>query len=230
MAQFGPAPTSERRLNFAQAFNPPGTIVGVGQVKHPVGWKRRRTGGFMKAAGTYVPYLVREIMAVVPTYIAVRSAARCRVLCCRGCFPANYYERTRGRYPVYMKLRGVAALSAALFAGGECINVGAQIRMWSNSDLHDKQYTPVGEKTAANYIIYSLAAMLAGQFCRSTPLMEVCGAVSLLLGIYGVANVGLMIRTAASRGQGGGGARGAIVAASFFPSIMFPTIFARHGQ
>ena len=29
MAQFGPAPTSERRLNFAQAFNPPGTILGV---------------------------------------------------------------------------------------------------------------------------------------------------------------------------------------------------------
>src|ERR1700722_11175095 len=29
MAQFGPAATSERRLNFAQAFNPPGTILGV---------------------------------------------------------------------------------------------------------------------------------------------------------------------------------------------------------
>ncbi len=29
MAQFGPAPTSERRLNFAQSFNPPGTILGV---------------------------------------------------------------------------------------------------------------------------------------------------------------------------------------------------------
>ena len=29
VAQFGPAATSERRLNFAQSFNPPGTIVGV---------------------------------------------------------------------------------------------------------------------------------------------------------------------------------------------------------
>jgi FHS family L-fucose permease-like MFS transporter len=28
MAQFGPAETSERRLNFAQSFNPPGTIIG----------------------------------------------------------------------------------------------------------------------------------------------------------------------------------------------------------
>ncbi len=39
MAQFGPSPTSERRLNFAQSFNPPGTILGVwiGQAVHPVG-------------------------------------------------------------------------------------------------------------------------------------------------------------------------------------------------
>jgi FHS family L-fucose permease-like MFS transporter len=29
MAQFGSAAASERRLNFAQAFNPPGTILGV---------------------------------------------------------------------------------------------------------------------------------------------------------------------------------------------------------
>src|ERR1700726_1891702 len=29
MAQFGPADTSERRLNFAQSFNPPGTVLGV---------------------------------------------------------------------------------------------------------------------------------------------------------------------------------------------------------
>src|SRR5260370_24448025 len=29
MAQFGPAATSERRLNFAQSFNPPGALLGV---------------------------------------------------------------------------------------------------------------------------------------------------------------------------------------------------------
>ncbi len=29
MAQFGSPETSERRLNFAQSFNPPGTITGV---------------------------------------------------------------------------------------------------------------------------------------------------------------------------------------------------------
>ena len=29
IAQFGPAETSEQRLNFSQSFNPPGTIIGV---------------------------------------------------------------------------------------------------------------------------------------------------------------------------------------------------------
>src|SRR6202789_3853695 len=73
MAQFGPPPTSERRLNFAQAFNPPGTILGV--------WIGRRfilSGveltpaqvAAQMAAGTYTGYLHGEIMRVVPTYIA----------------------------------------------------------------------------------------------------------------------------------------------------------------
>src|ERR1700728_2681851 len=74
MAQFGPAETSERRLNFAQSFNPPGTIVGV-----IIGARFIFSGidktpdevATMKAAGTYVPYLHTEIMRVVPTYLAL---------------------------------------------------------------------------------------------------------------------------------------------------------------
>src|SRR5947209_13741427 len=76
MAQFGPAATSEQRLNFAQAFNPPGTILGV--------WIGRQyifSGvelapdqiADMKAKGTYASYLHTEIMRVVPTYIALGS-------------------------------------------------------------------------------------------------------------------------------------------------------------
>src|SRR5471030_735867 len=73
MAQFGPAPTSERRLNFAQAFNPPGTILGVWVGRQFILSGIEKTPdqvAAMKAAGTYVPYLHGEIMRVVPTYIA----------------------------------------------------------------------------------------------------------------------------------------------------------------
>src|SRR6202041_1143977 len=76
MAQFGPAETSERRLNFAQSFNPPGTILGViigarfifsGIEKTPA------EVAAMQVVGTYAPYLHTEIMRVVPTYLALGS-------------------------------------------------------------------------------------------------------------------------------------------------------------
>src|ERR1700733_11377651 len=76
MAQFGPAQTSERRLNFAQAFNPPGTILGV-----IVGARFIFSGveltpaevAAKKMAGTYAAYLHMELMRVVPTYLALGS-------------------------------------------------------------------------------------------------------------------------------------------------------------
>jgi FHS family L-fucose permease-like MFS transporter len=76
MAQFGPPPTSERRLNFAQAFNPPGTILGVWIGREYIFSGVELTPSqitAMKASGTYNSYLHTEIMRVVPTYIALGS-------------------------------------------------------------------------------------------------------------------------------------------------------------
>src|SRR5438270_4429137 len=76
MAQFGPPPTSERRLNFAQAFNPPGTILGVWIGREFIFSGVELTPAQvaeMKANGTYASYLHTEIMRVVPTYIALGS-------------------------------------------------------------------------------------------------------------------------------------------------------------
>ena len=77
VAQMGAPETSERRLNLAQAFNPPGTITGV-----LVGTYFIFSGvelapqkvAQMKAAGTYAGYLHGEIMRVVPTYVVLGSA------------------------------------------------------------------------------------------------------------------------------------------------------------
>ena len=84
MAQFGPAETSERRLNFAQSFNPPGTIVGViigaRFIFSGVELKAPQVAA-MKLAGTYAGYLHSELMRVVPTYLVLGSVvllfARC---------------------------------------------------------------------------------------------------------------------------------------------------------
>ncbi len=225
MAQFGPPPTSERRLNFAQAFNPPGTILGVfiGKMFIFSGVELTTVQvAQMKSAGTYGAYLHGEIMRVVPTYIALGSAVLLFALVLsRMPFPkmASEHEGESGGHGSFRALLHYPQLWLAVAAN--VLNVGAQICVWSNLIFYMKAYTPVGEKTAANYIIYSLLAMLAGRFV-SNPIMKYISP-SKLLGLYGLVNVGLMAVAVTHPGWSGAYA---IVASSFFLSIMFPTIFA----
>jgi FHS family L-fucose permease-like MFS transporter len=225
MAQFGPAETSERRLNFAQMFNPPGTILGVWVGRQFILSGVELTPAEVaakKAAGTYVAYLHGEIMRVVPTYIALGTVVLLFALVlARMKFPkmTSEHEGDSGGHGSFRALRHYPQLWFAV-AANVC-NVGGQICMWSNIIFYLKQYTPLGEKTAANYIIYSLVAMLAGRFL-TTPLMKYISA-SRLLGLYGVANVVLMALAVTRPGMLGAWA---IVGGSFFLSIMFPTIFA----
>lgn len=225
MAQFGPPPTSERRLNFAQAFNPPGTILGVWIGRQFIFSGVELTPEQIaeyKAKGTYAAYLHTEIMRVVPTYIALGSVVLLFAFALsRMHFPSIHseHEGETGGHGSFRELLHYRQLWLAVVAN--MLNVGGQICMWSNIIFYMKQYTVVSEKTAANYIIYSLLAMLAGRFV-STPLMKYI-APSKLLGLYGAANVALMAYAVAHPGWGGAYA---IVAASFFLSIMFPTIFA----
>jgi len=225
MAQFGPAPTSERRLNFAQAFNPPGTILGVWIGREFIFSGVELTPSQVeaqKSAGTYTAYLHGEIMRVVPTYIVLGSAVLLFALVLSMMrFPniRSEHEGETGGQGSFAALKHYPQLWFAV--GANVLNVGAQICVWSNTILYLKQYTPVSEKTAANYIIYSLVAMLVGRFV-SNPLMKYV-APAKLLGLYGLANVGLMTITVTHPGWLGAYS---IVASSFFLSIMFPTIFA----
>jgi FHS family L-fucose permease-like MFS transporter len=225
MAQFGPAPTSERRLNFAQSFNPPGTILGVWIGRQFIFSGVELTPAQVaakKAAGTYTAYLHGEIMRVVPTYIALGSAVLLfALLLSRMRFPKMESEH-EGEGSGHGSFAALLHYPQLWFAvGANVLNVGAQICVWSNTIFYLKQYTALGERRAADFIIYSLAAMLAGRFL-TTPLMKYVSA-SKLLGIYGAINV-LMMALAVTR-PGMTGAY-AIVATSFFLSIMFPTIFA----
>jgi FHS family L-fucose permease-like MFS transporter len=225
MAQFGPAPTSERRLNFAQAFNPPGTILGVWVGRQFIFSGVELTPAEVaakKAAGTYSAYLHTEIMRVVPTYIALGSAVLLFAFALsRMRFPTitSEHEGDTEGHGSFAALRHYPQLWFAVAAN--VLNVGGQICMWSNTIFYMKQYTPVSERTAADYIIYSLVAMLVGRFV-STPLMKFVSP-SKLLGFYGAANVALMAIAVTHPGMLGAWA---IVGGSFFLSIMFPTIFA----
>lgn len=225
MAQFGPAETSERRLNFAQAFNPPGTIIGVIAGAKFIFSGVELTSAQVaerKAQGTYAAYLHQELMRVVPTYLVLGSIVLLfAVLLSRMKFPKMQSEQEgdsgdQGSFAALLRYPHLLFAVVANFC-----NVGAQVATWSSLIPYMKQYTPASERAAAGYLTATLIALAVGRFV-TTPLMKYVSA-SKLLGAYGAANV-LLIALAILR-PGMLGAY-AIVASGFFLSIMFPTIFA----
>jgi FHS family L-fucose permease-like MFS transporter len=225
IAQFGDPVTSEQRLNFAQAFNPPGTVTGVliGTYFIFSGVEPNAAEiDQMKLAGTYQSYLHGEIMRVVPTYLAFGAVVLLfAFILSRTTFPVIQVEHEgagedHGSFAELLRNPGIWIAVAANFC-----NVGAQISSWSSLIPYMKQYTPASERTAAHYLTGVLVVMLIGRFV-STPLMRYVRP-SLMLGVYGVANAFLMLVTVIRPGMIGAWA---IVASGFFISIMFPTIFA----
>ena len=227
MAQFGPAETSERRLNFAQSFNPPGTILGViigGQFIFSGVELKASEVDAMKQAGTYAGYLHGEIMRVVPTYLTLGSVVLLFALVLSLMkFPVVSSDPNAGPgsedQGSFAALIHYPQLWFAVIAN--ICNIGAQICMWSNLIPYMKQYTPASERSAAHYLTATLIVMSIGRFA-TTPLMKYFAA-NKLLGLYAFLNVLLMALAVTRPGMLGAYA---IVAASFFLSIMFPTIFA----
>jgi len=223
MAQFGPPETSERRLNFVQSFNPPGTIVGVIVGAHFIfsGIELSQPQiAAMRSAGTYAAYLHSERMRVVPTYVLLGLVVLAfALLLSRMEFPAIASENEpadRGSFRALLHYPHLWLAVAANFC-----NVGAQVATWSALIPYMKQFTGVSERVAAGYLTATLIAMAAGRFV-GTQLMRFIPA-SRLMGIYAVVNIGLLAFAITHPGLHGAYA---IVLSSFFLSIMFPTTFA----
>ncbi len=224
IAQFGPASTSERRLNFAQAFNPPGTILGVllgtyfifsGVEVSPAEAAR------LRAAGTFNAYMHQEIMRVVPIYVGLGMAVLlCAVLVARTRFPAFATEQmpraNAGRLSDLLPFRGLWFAVAAQF-----FYVGAQVSTWSAYIPYLRQYTSLPERTSGLLLTGNLVAFGLGRIV-STPLMRFA-APAKLIGVYALINVALLGAGVLHPGIAGALA---ILLSSFFMSIMYPTIFA----
>jgi FHS family L-fucose permease-like MFS transporter len=225
IAQFGDPATSEQRLNFSQAFNPPGTIAGVLVGARFIFSGVEKTNAEiarMKVEGTYQAYLHTEIMRVVPPYLAFGGVVLlCAFILSRMTFPAmpNEREGEAGARGSFGQLFLYPQLWFAVVAN--FCNVGAQISSWSSLIPYMKQFTAVSERTAANYLVGVLVALALGRFV-STPLMKYV-APSRMLGIYAAVNVVLMGVAISFPGVAGAWS---VVVSGFFVSIMFPTIFA----
>ena len=225
IAQFGDPATSEKRLNFSQAFNPPGTITGViiggSFIFSGIELSAGRVAE-MKQAGTYAAYLHTEIMRVVPTYVGLGLAVLAlAAVIFATTFPAiqSEHEGASGNHGSFAALIHYPHLLFAVVT--QFFYVGAQVATWSNLIPYMKQYTMVTEKEAAQVLTATLVILAVGRVV-STWLMRFFSP-SRMMAIYAVVNVALLAVGVLHPGIAGATA---IAATSFFMSIMFPTIFA----
>ena len=225
IAQCGDPETSERRLNFSQAFNPIGSISGVllGTVFifSGVELSPQQIAG-MQAGSTYPAYLRHETLRVVHPYMVLGLVAFAwAVLIALTKFPSvrgetGFENENHGRikdlvrYPHFM----LAVLAQFLY-------VGAQVGTWSYFIQYVQDYTHRPEKVAGYFLTGTLVAFCVGRFA-SAYLMKFV-APNKLMGVYSLINIALVFTGVFFPGSVG---LWAIFLTSFFMSLMFPTIFA----
>ena len=226
IAVLGDPRTSERRLNFSQAFNPLGAVIGV-----LVGTKFIFSGielrpgeiAVMRTAGIYDAYLQHETMRVVKPYLVIGTVIFIwALLILRTKFPQigeeaqTGVERAKGRFADLFHHRHFVLGILAQF-----LYVGAQVGTWSYYIQYIQDYTHQPEKVAGYFLTGTLMAFGLGRF-TATYLMKFF-LPSKLMGICGIVNVTLLTLAVLYPGWVG---VGALFLTSFFMSLMFPTIFA----
>ena len=225
IAVLGDPATSEHRLNFSQSFNPLGSMTGViiGTVYIFSGTELSLSQiETLKNAGTYNAYLHEEIMRVGPPYLVIGSIILLMAfLIWRTKFPIEKSSTdTNGNekgklsalihYPHF--IRGIAA---------QFFYIGAQVGTWSFMIPYLKDYMQKSEKEAGAILFISILSFGVGRFV-ATALMKRIDPKKLM-GAYSIINVTLCATAVLIPGIIGGWA---LVATSFFMSLMFPTIFA----
>jgi FHS family L-fucose permease-like MFS transporter len=224
IAQLGDPDSSERRLNFSQAFNPLGSITGalVGTVFIFSGIELSPSEiAAQKAQGLYDAYLRTETLRVIKPYLVIGAVAIFwALLILRTKFPAIQSEHESGgdhgrfrellRYPHFLW----AVVAQFLY-------VGAQVGTWSYFIQYVQESTHQPEKIAGYFLTGTLAAFGIGRFASAYLMRTI--APNKLMGSYSVANIVLVSLGVLFPSWFG---LWCVFLTSFFMSLMFPTIFA----
>jgi len=208
----GPAQSADRRLNLAQAFNPLGSVTGVA-LGAALLLSDTPATAVPDAADVRLPYLAIAIVVLawaallIATPLPQAATRRERVEREGGILSGVGALLRRPRY-----LAGV---------GAQFFYVGAQVGIWSYLIRYVAAELPrFGTQHAAWLLTASLLLFMAGRFVGAALLARIDGA--RLMSVFGAINVALALVAAL---VGGGVGVAALVASSFFMSIMYPTIF-----
>jgi FHS family L-fucose permease-like MFS transporter len=229
IALAGPPETSERRLNFSQAFNPLGSIAGaligttfiLSGVELNAGKIAR-----LQALGQYQSYLHFETLRVVRPYLVLGVIVLAvAFMIWRTKFPVLQDDRHDDESPALpdkgslgrvLRNRHLVLSVATMF-----FYIGAQVGTWSYFIQYVQEYAGQTEKIAGYFLTGTLVMFGLGRFA-SVVLMKYI-APARLMGTYSVVNVVLMALAVAHPGWAG---VWMIFLTSFFMSLMYPTIFA----
>lgn len=223
MTELGDPATAARRLNWAQAANPLGAITGIlvgrffilSGIEHD-----ERSLGMMNAAAREAFYRA-EVQAVAVPYVWLALfVLGFAVAAALVAFPKGSPRRDRDEgHDRFADLRHHPRLIGAVAA--QFFYVGAQVGVWSYTIRYAQANAGLGERAGADALFVSLVLFAAGRFA-GTALMARIAPVRLLTVFAGIA----FALVVAAGTLGGVVGLYVLVAASFFMSIQFPTIFA----
>lgn len=214
---------AEQRLNLAQAFNPLGSIAGVVIGRQFILSGVEHTPAELKAMSPSAlqAFLVREAHSVQAPYAVIALVVLLWALLVMATrFPTPREDSDRGEAGGFLGLLRRPRLLCGVLA--QFFYVGAQVGVWSWTIRYAQHVAPgMGERQAADYLTASLVAFMVGRFVGSglmtrlpaAPLCAAAAAVNVVL-------TGLVVFAPGQTGLY------ALVAISFFMSIMYPTIFA----
>lgn len=223
MTELGDPRSAARRLNWAQAANPLGAITGilVGRTFILSGIQHDERSLAAMSATARAAFYRTEVQAVVMPYVAIAvvvllfAVATALVPFPRGGVSEQAEDGSARFRDVFARPHLLAAVVAQFFY------VGAQVGVWSFTIRYAQANAGLGERAGADALFVSLALFATGRFL-GTALMARLAPVTLLALFSGV-SLALVLFAATAGGQAG---LYALVAASLFMSIQFPTIFA----
>lgn len=225
IVRLGPEETGTQRLNFAQSFNPIGSILGVVISKFFILSELQQLSAEERAAmpGEQLRVVqAGELAAVMGPYVTVSAGlliiwiliAMARMPRASEGRPGEALDlgRTAGR--LLRNRRYVWGVAAQFFY------VGAQIGVWSFTIRYVMGELGLNEEQSSTYYIAALVLFAASRFA-CTGLMAFL-APSALLAYLALAAIALSLLVALVGGYAG---VIALVAISGCMSLMFPTIY-----
>jgi FHS family L-fucose permease-like MFS transporter len=227
VATLGPPAGAERRLNFAQSFNPLGSIAGVVIGREFILSGIEPTPAEISAMSPAAldAWRAQEAAAVQGPYLVIGLGVLLwALLIALTRFP-EIANRREGRADGGSLGRLGELLRRPRYMFGvfaQFCYVGAQVGVWSFTIRYIQAEMPgVPERTAADLLILALVLFMAGRFVGTALMGRI--APLTLLAVFGLINAALML---VAVGVGGVAGVAALTLTSFFMSIMFPTIFA----